>query len=72
MDLLKFGLDNLESDSAVKRNLAKAALEIVKKQADLYEKILEKEDISIPEEDTEELLHKIREEIKKEESIQQK
>lgn len=72
MDLLKFGLDNLESDSAVKRNLAKAALEIVKKQADLYEKILEKEDISIPEEDTEELLRKIREEIKKEESIQQK
>lgn len=72
MDLLKFGLDNLESSSAVKRNLAKAALEIVKKQADLYEKMLEKEDISIPDEDTEKLLQKIREEIQKEEEKQQK
>lgn len=72
MDLLKFGLDNLESSSAVKRNLAKAALEIVKKQADLYEKMLEKEDISIPDEDTEILLQKIREEIQKEEEKQQK
>ena len=72
MDLLKFGLDNLENSSAVKRNLAKAALEIVKKQADLYEKILEKEDISIPDEDTEKLLQKIREEIQKEENKLQK
>lgn len=72
MDLLKFGLDNMESSSVVKRKLAKAALEIVKKQADIYEKMLEKEDISIPDEDTEELLRKIREEIQKEESASQK
>ena len=66
MDLLKFGLDNKDSNSVVKRKLAEAALEMVKKQADLYEKYLEKEDISIPDEDTEELLRKIREEIEKE------
>lgn len=63
MDLLKFGLDNRESKSVVKRKMAEAALEIVKKQADLYEKQLEKEEISFPDEDAEELFRKIREEI---------
>ena len=68
MDLLEFGLRNRESDSAVKRKLAEAALEIVKKQADLYEKRLEKEEISFPDEDTEVLMNRIREEIEKESS----
>lgn len=48
MDLLEFGMENIESDSVVKRTLAKGALVMVKKGADLYERYLEEQEIEIP------------------------
>lgn len=48
MDLLEFGMENEQSDSRIKRTLAKAALAAEMKKADLYEATLNKKDIPVP------------------------
>ena len=65
MDLLEFGMEHVNSKSAVKRTLAKGALAAAKKQADLCEAYVERQNITIPENPEEDaaLLQKIREEI---------
>lgn len=65
MDLLEFGMEYEKSGSAVKRTLAKGALAAAKKQADLYEAYIMKQNVSIPEdsEDDAAMLEAIREEI---------
>lgn len=65
MDLLEFGMENEKSESAVKRTLAKGALAAAKKQADLYEAYIMKQNVSIPEdaENDAAMLEAIREEI---------
>ena len=65
MDLLEFGMENEKSKSTVKKALAHAALAVEKKKADLYEQYLEK-NVSLPEDDSDVMLQKIREQIKEE------
>lgn len=65
MDLLEFGMEHVNSKSAVKRALAKGALAAAKKQADLCEAYVENQKITVPESPEEDaaLLRRIREEI---------
>ncbi len=65
MDLLEFGMKNEQSDSRVRRTLARAAIAVEKKKADMYEAALNKKDIPIPEnaEDDAAMLQKIKEAI---------
>lgn len=67
MDLLKFGMENNSSESAVKKALAKGALAAAKKQADLYEAYINKQEIELPEDPKtdEKMLEKIQERIAK-------
>ena len=60
MDLLKYGMENRKSSSAVRRHLAEMALHVEKRRADLEEKALEKSGITVSEEDGEEMLREIR------------
>ena len=60
MDLLKYGMENRKSSSAVKRHLAEAALNMEKARADLEESALEKSGIELPEMDDEKMLREIR------------
>lgn len=65
MDLLEFGMKNMDSESPVKKAAAKGALEVAKLHADLYEQYLEKK-LPIPEneEETKQMLKEIQEQIK--------
>ncbi len=65
MDLLDFGMKNEQSDSRVRRTLARAAIAVEKKKADLYEAALNKKDIPVPEnaEDDAAMLQRIKEAI---------
>lgn len=67
MDLLKFGMENNSSESAVKKALAKGALAAAKKQADLYEAYVNKQEIEMPKDPKadEQMLEKIQERIAK-------
>lgn len=47
MDLLDFGMENIESKSMVKRAAAKAALMAEKKKTDLYEMYLKQKPFDI-------------------------
>ncbi len=67
MDLLKFGMENRKSPSAVRRRLAEAALSVEKTRADLEEKAIEKSGIRIPETDDREMLREIKARIEAEE-----
>lgn len=67
MDLLKYGMENRKSSSAVRRHMAEAALNLEKARADLEERRIEKSGIEIPEADDEKLLEKIRARIEAEE-----
>lgn len=66
MDLLEFGMENKDSKSKIKRVLAKGALEAAKKQADLYEAYIERQEIEFPDDSQENaaLLHSIYEKLK--------
>ncbi len=65
MDLLDFGMKNGQSNSRVRKTLARAAIAVEKKKADLYEAALNKKDIPVPEnaEDDAAMLQKIKEAI---------
>lgn len=65
MDLLDYGMKNEHSDSRVRRTLARAAIAVEKKKADLYEAALNKKDIPVPEnaEDDDAMLQRIKEAI---------
>lgn len=68
MDLLEYGINNKDSESVIKRTIARQVLAWEKKRADFYEARLEKEEIHIPDtpEETEELFRKICEKIEEE------
>lgn len=65
MDLLDFGMKNEQSDSRIRRTLARAAIAAEKKKADLYEAALNKKDIPLPDdpEGDDAMLQKIKEAI---------
>lgn len=65
MDLLEFGMQNSNSESLVRRTLARAVLAAERKRADDCERRLEEKLISIPEDPEADaaLLQKIREQI---------
>ncbi|MDO4345352.1 MAG: hypothetical protein Q4C50_11170 [Eubacteriales bacterium] len=65
MDLLDFGMKNEQSDSRIRRTLARAAIAAEKKKADLYEAALNKKDIPLPDdpEGDAAMLQKIKEAI---------
>lgn len=65
MDLLDFGMKNEQSDSRVRRTLARAAIAVEKKKADLYEAALNKKDIPLQENAEEDaaMLQRIKEAI---------
>lgn len=69
MDFLDYGMKNEKSKSMLRRTLAKGALAVEKKRADLYEAYLEKKQISYSEDlkEAEALLARIKEEIAKQE-----
>ncbi len=65
MDVLDFGMKNEQSDSRVRRTLARAAIAVEKKKADLYEAALNKKDIPLQENAEEDaaMLQRIKEAI---------
>lgn len=67
MDLLKFGMENRRSSSAVKRRMAEAVLDMEKAKADMEESRIGKSGIELPETDDEKMLREIRARIETEE-----
>lgn len=66
MDLLKYGMENRRSSSAVRRRLAETVLNMEKAGADLEESRIEKSGIELPEMDDEKMLREIRARIRTE------
>lgn len=72
MDLLDFGMENIESESAVKRAAAKIALMTEKKKAELFEMYLKQKPLDILENPLrdQQMLQRIMEQVEEYEKTQ--